>query len=95
MSACGQDIDSIHALETAASMAASGAASVKGGNWQIFDKFVEVSGANVFLNTKVSVFRTTCFDSLLTYAIRSNPSLANHPQNGPSPRPQKPQTTTL
>lgn len=34
-------------------MAASGAASVKGGNWQIFDKFVEVSGANIFLNTKV------------------------------------------
>lgn len=34
-------------------MAAEGAASVKGGNWQIFDKFVELSGANVFLNTEV------------------------------------------
>ena len=49
-----QDVDKIHALEGMVSLAASGAASVKGGNWQIFENFVAQSGARVFLNTTVS-----------------------------------------
>lgn len=35
-------------------MAANGASSVTGGNWQIFAKFIEVSGANLHLNTEVT-----------------------------------------
>ena len=41
-------------MEAAASIAASGAASIKGGNWQIFENFVHRSGARVFLNTNVT-----------------------------------------
>jgi len=48
-----QDVDSIHALEAAASLATTGAATLKGGNWKIFEKFVELSGAQVFLDTVV------------------------------------------
>ncbi|KAF7986244.1 hypothetical protein HWV62_38711 [Athelia sp. TMB] len=49
----GQDADKIHALEGACSMATSGATSVKGGNWRIFEQFLKRSQANVFLNTTV------------------------------------------
>ncbi|KAL5535268.1 hypothetical protein ACEPAF_3362 [Sanghuangporus sanghuang] len=49
----GQNLDEIHALEGSVSMAASGASSVKGGNFQIFKHFLGHSGANVFLNTSV------------------------------------------
>ncbi|KAI0063132.1 FAD/NAD-P-binding domain-containing protein [Artomyces pyxidatus] len=49
-----QDVDTIHALEAACSLAASGAASAVGGNWQIFDNFVKASGAHLHLNTKVN-----------------------------------------
>ncbi|KAI1792233.1 FAD/NAD(P)-binding domain-containing protein [Ganoderma leucocontextum] len=49
----GQDVDKIHALEGMCSLAANGAASVKGGNWQVFEKFIATSGAQVFLNTTV------------------------------------------
>ena len=49
----GQNLDEIHALEGTVSMAASGASSVKGGNFQIFKHFLGQSGANVFLNTSV------------------------------------------
>jgi len=48
-----QNADYIHALEGAASMAASGATGIAGGNYQIFEKFVAESGANVYLNTPV------------------------------------------
>ena len=41
-------------MEAAVSIAASGAASIKGGNWQIFENFVHRSGARVFLNTNVT-----------------------------------------
>ncbi len=40
-------------LEGACSLAASGASSVKGGNFQIFENFIARSGANVHLNTTV------------------------------------------
>ena len=52
----GQNLDEIHALEGFISMAASGASSVKGGNFQIFKHFLGHSGANVFLNTTVRIF---------------------------------------
>jgi len=49
-----QDVDSIHGLETACSLAANTATSVRGGNWQIFEQFVERSGAQIFLKTEVA-----------------------------------------
>jgi len=49
-----QDVDSIHGLESACSLAAGGGSSVKGGNWQIFEQFVERSGAQIFLKTEVA-----------------------------------------
>ncbi|KAH9982199.1 Prenylcysteine lyase-domain-containing protein [Lactifluus volemus] len=48
-----QNVDSLHGLEAACSLAASGGKTVKGGNWQIFDQFVKRSGARVFLKTEV------------------------------------------
>lgn len=48
------NLDSIHGLDTMVSMAPEGAKAVVGGNWRIFDKLVEASGATVALNTSVS-----------------------------------------
>jgi prenylcysteine oxidase/farnesylcysteine lyase len=49
-----QNADYIHALEGGASMAATGATGIAGGNYQIFEKFIAESGANVYLDTRVS-----------------------------------------
>jgi len=49
----GQNVDSIHALEGLCSLAATGASSVKGGNFQIFEQFLKRSNASVHLNTTV------------------------------------------
>jgi prenylcysteine oxidase / farnesylcysteine lyase len=48
-----QNADYIHALEGGASMAATGATGIAGGNYQIFEKFLVESGANVYLDTPV------------------------------------------
>ena len=48
-----QDVDSIHGLVTVTSLVVEDVGSVKGGNWQIFEQFVERSGAQVFLKTEV------------------------------------------
>lgn len=49
----GQNVDVIHALEGTCSMAATGASGIAGGNFQIFEQFLNRSGANVYLNTPV------------------------------------------
>ncbi|EPQ61030.1 FAD/NAD P-binding domain-containing protein [Gloeophyllum trabeum ATCC 11539] len=49
----GQNVDRIHALEAACSMAANGASRVAGGNFQMFEHFLKKSGAHVHLNTAV------------------------------------------
>ncbi|KAJ7693682.1 Prenylcysteine lyase-domain-containing protein [Mycena rosella] len=49
----GQNADGIHALEGACSLAPTGASSVEGGNFQIFENFLKHSTANVYLNTSV------------------------------------------
>ncbi|KAI0655025.1 Prenylcysteine lyase-domain-containing protein [Cubamyces menziesii] len=49
----GHNVDQIHALEGLCSLAASGASSVKGGNFQIFEHFIANSKASVYLNTTV------------------------------------------
>jgi prenylcysteine oxidase/farnesylcysteine lyase len=48
-----QNADYIHALEGGASMAAAGATGIAGGNYQIFEKFIVESGANIHLDTPV------------------------------------------
>ncbi|KAM7188092.1 Prenylcysteine lyase domain containing protein [Rhypophila sp. PSN 637] len=47
------NIGAIHGLDTMVSMAPEGAMAVAGGNWQIFHKMVEKSGANLVLNTSI------------------------------------------
>ena len=49
-----QNIDKIHGLESMVCMATDGAMSIQGGNWQIFDGMLKVSGAKVLLNTSIS-----------------------------------------
>jgi len=48
-----QNTDDLHAIVAICSLLAEGGVSVKGGNWQIFEQFVERSGARVFLKTEV------------------------------------------
>lgn len=55
MTVTSQNIDKMHALGGTVSMATSGAASVEGGNYRIFENFVNKSGAKLFLNTSVSL----------------------------------------
>ncbi|KAF9458739.1 Prenylcysteine lyase-domain-containing protein [Collybia nuda] len=50
----GQNADRIHALEGAASLATSGARGIQGGNFQLFEQFLNHSGAKVFLGTTVT-----------------------------------------
>lgn len=51
-----QDIDRIHALEALVSLASNGASSVKGGNYQIYERFLNDSKATVLLNSEVRHF---------------------------------------
>ncbi|QRW00032.1 prenylcysteine lyase [Ceratobasidium sp. AG-Ba] len=53
----GQNVDDIHALEGMVSLAATGAQSVAGGNWQVFDRWIKESGAKVKLGTTVQTLR--------------------------------------
>jgi prenylcysteine oxidase/farnesylcysteine lyase len=53
----GENTDEINGLSGAVSMAASGASDIEGGIYQIFEQFLNRSGANVYLNTKVSSSR--------------------------------------
>lgn len=48
-----QNSDEIHALFGKVSMATHGAVSIKGGNFQIFEHFLNRSGATVHLGTRV------------------------------------------
>ncbi|KAG2129757.1 FAD/NAD(P)-binding domain-containing protein [Suillus clintonianus] len=62
----GQNVDKIHALGGAISMAASGASGVAAGNFLLFEKFLENSTAKVFLNTNVKEIRRKSGSSLWT-----------------------------
>lgn len=50
-----QSTDDLHAGVAICSLVAGGGVSVKGGNWRIFEQFVEQSGARIFLKTEVSL----------------------------------------
>ncbi|RIB08319.1 Prenylcysteine lyase-domain-containing protein [Gigaspora rosea] len=49
----GQNLGEIHALGAFISLAPTGAKSIKGGNYRLFEKFIEHSGATLKLDTKV------------------------------------------
>ncbi|CAI2183377.1 9495_t:CDS:2 [Funneliformis geosporum] len=50
----GQNLAEMHALGAFISLAPQGAKSIKGGNFQLFEKFIEHSGANLKLNTRIT-----------------------------------------
>jgi len=49
----GQNVDEIHGLEGTVSLAASGASAIADGNWHIFERFLNVSGAALSLNSTI------------------------------------------
>ncbi|KAJ7630585.1 Prenylcysteine lyase-domain-containing protein [Roridomyces roridus] len=49
----GQNADGMHALAGAVSLAPTGASAVEGGNFQVFEQFLNHSKANVYLETLV------------------------------------------
>ncbi|KIJ27216.1 hypothetical protein M422DRAFT_271647 [Sphaerobolus stellatus SS14] len=61
-----QNTDKIHALEGLVSEAATGASFVAGSNFQIFQQFVQRSGARVHLNTEVKSLTKLSKQWLLT-----------------------------
>lgn len=50
----GQNVVDIHALEGLICMATDRASSIRGGNYQIFEQFLNRSGAKVYLNAQVN-----------------------------------------
>ncbi|WVF66428.1 hypothetical protein IAT40_001168 [Kwoniella sp. CBS 6097] len=50
----GTDVNVIHGLGAGISMATDGASHIEGGNYQIFERMLEASGATVHLGTKVT-----------------------------------------
>jgi prenylcysteine oxidase/farnesylcysteine lyase len=73
----GQDVDKIHALEGACSMAATGASSIQGGNYQIFEQFLLRSKANVFLNTTVHSIKRKS-DASSAWAVHTDRGLEEY-----------------
>jgi prenylcysteine oxidase/farnesylcysteine lyase len=48
-----QNVDTIHGIGAAVSLAADNAVAIEGGNWRVFEQFVNRSGARLLLNTEV------------------------------------------
>ncbi len=63
-----QNADEVHALAGAVAMATSDARRIAGGSYQIFEQFLKHSGANIYLNTKVSELQ---FHLVFTYWSKS------------------------
>ncbi|TIA99996.1 hypothetical protein E3P94_01914 [Wallemia ichthyophaga] len=55
----GQNIDSIHALGALVSMAGNDGMAVDGGNWRVFQRFLEHSNATVYFGCEVGDIRRT------------------------------------
>ncbi|KAF9454994.1 hypothetical protein P691DRAFT_770093 [Macrolepiota fuliginosa MF-IS2] len=64
----GQNAGYIHALEGLCSLAATGASGIKGGNFQVFEQFLERSNASVHLNTTVDSILPKANSKLWTVA---------------------------
>lgn len=73
-----QNLDRIHAIEGTVSMAATGASAVKGGNFQIFERFLAHSGAKVYLNTTVRVIPRLLKLHLTSLKVTSLTEKADH-----------------
>ena len=54
-----QNLNQIHGLEAMVCMAAEGAMSVHGGNWQVFDRMLKSDNNNILLNTNVNEISLT------------------------------------
>jgi prenylcysteine oxidase/farnesylcysteine lyase len=67
----GQNLAELHALGAFISLAPEGAKSIKGGNFQLFEKFVEYSGANLKLDTKVVKVTKLTSSNNLKYAVKT------------------------
>ncbi|KAF8349812.1 Prenylcysteine lyase-domain-containing protein [Amanita rubescens] len=67
-----QNIDNIHALGGTVSMATAGATSVEGGNYKIFENFVNKSGAKLFLNTSVTSIKSKSSHSWTVHSSRGS-----------------------
>lgn len=68
----GSNLAHIHGLETMVSFATDGAVAVRGGNWLIFEKMLEASGARLYRNATVEAINNVKGDgarSLKKYAI--------------------------
>ena len=64
-----QNLNQIHGLEAMVCMAAEGAMSVHGGNWQVFDRMLKSSNNNILLNTNVN--RISLAEDEESYAVES------------------------
>ncbi|PPQ71842.1 hypothetical protein CVT25_006360 [Psilocybe cyanescens] len=73
----GQNVDYIHALEGACAMAGTGASGIVGGNFQVFEKFLNYSGANVHLNTSVSSILPSSSSSQL-WSVKSGRGIVHY-----------------
>jgi prenylcysteine oxidase/farnesylcysteine lyase len=71
-----RDMSDIHALGAAVSMASSGAKSILGGNWQIFDRMLHNASATVVLGTQVTDILPFISDTgTPQFQLRTNTSL--------------------
>ncbi|KAL7418891.1 hypothetical protein Q5752_006575 [Cryptotrichosporon argae] len=66
------DMDGIHALGAAVSMAASGASAIAGGNWQVFANMLAYSEAAVHLETTVTEIVPVGTDDEPAFVVTSN-----------------------
>ena len=71
----GQDVDKIHALEGACSLAANSVSSVEGGNWRIFEQFLKRSNATVHLSETVQSIKRQSDEK---WTVKTDRSSANY-----------------
>ena len=70
-----QNLAQIHGLEAMVCMAANGAMSVHGGNWQIFDRMLKYDKNKVLLNTSVTAISS--IEAGQRYAVKAS-SISGH-----------------
>ncbi|KAE8243773.1 hypothetical protein A4X03_0g7679 [Tilletia caries] len=66
----GQDTNLMHALGAGVSLAASGARSIVGGNWQVFDSFAKHSGATILSESEGDVTGLVKFEGGWVEAVK-------------------------
>src|SRR5206468_3441094 len=66
-----QNLNEIHAMGAYIGLAPIGAKKIKGGNYQLFEKFAEYSGANIKLNSKVIKITKRLSNTSLKYLVQT------------------------